>query len=70
MPDCPGAAVLFFAAVGAVPVAELPDPGRELLGPEPGVLAGGSDVSGVGSGGSGLDKMLAIISFKPVSDLL
>ena len=46
-----------FVAVPAVPI---------------GVVAGaaGKDVSGVGSGGSGFDRMPAIISFIPVSELL
>ena len=32
--------------------------------------AAGSEVSGVGSGGSGFDRMLATNSFMPASDLL
>ena len=52
-----------FVAAGAVPLALVP-------GPEAGVAAGvGNEVSGVGSGGSGLDKTLAIISLSPASDL-
>lgn len=42
----------------------------ELVLPVAGVLAGavGSVVMGVGSGGSGFDKTLAITSVKPASD--
>ena len=53
-----------------VPVPEFA-PGLPF--PEAGVAAGvaegGSDVSGVGSGGSGLVSMLATSSFMPASDL-
>ena len=63
----PGAVVVFFAGVpfvAGVPVVVAPTP-------EAGVAGGvGNEVSGVGSGGSGLDKTLAIISLSPVSDLL
>ena len=49
--------------VGAAPVVLVP-------GPEAGVTGGvGNDVSGVGSGGKGLDRTLAIISLRPASDL-
>src|ERR1700682_3143184 len=48
---------------GAAPLALVP-------GADAGVAAGvGNDVSGVGSGGSGLDRTLAIISLRPLSDL-
>ncbi len=63
----PGTVVVFFAGVPlgtGVPVVAAPTP-------EAGVAGGvGNEVSGVGSGGSGLDKTLAIISLSPVSDLL
>ena len=69
-------AVVFGAAAGAAPVGllvgaavapvvlELPDAG---VVDAAGVVAG-SVVSGVGSGGNGLDITLAIRSVKPASD--
>ena len=46
-----------------VPLALVP-------GTDAGVAAGvGNDVSGVGSGGNGLDSTLAISSLRPASDL-
>ena len=42
-----------------------------LVVPLAGVVVGvGKEVSGVGTGGRGFDKIPAIISFKPASDLL
>ena len=68
-----GVAVLFgcgdFAAAPLLVGADIaPVPGP--LEPEAGVVAGvaGSEVSGAGSGGSGFDKIPAIISFRPASD--
>ena len=49
-----------------VPVPEFPFP---EAGVAAGVAEGGSDVSGVGSGGNGLVSMLATSSFMPASDL-
>ena len=49
-----------------VAVPELPFP---EAGVAAGVAVGGSEVSGVGSGGKGLVSMLATISFMPASDL-
>ena len=58
-----------FVVLAAVPAAGLA-PGLPF--PEAGVAAGveegGNEVSGVGSGGNGLVRMLATISFMPASD--
>ena len=67
-------AVLLFAAGVPVPVfaaeaVPLPGVPELLAGVAAGVEDGGNEVSGVGSGGSGLDRMLATISFIPASDL-
>ena len=65
-----GAVVAGLAAPGAVPAplptpVELPEAGFvDVAGPA------GSVVIGVGTGGSGFDITLAIISVKPASDLL
>ena len=67
-----GVAVLLAGCVGVegalvlVPVPELPFP---EAGVAAGVAEGGSEVSGVGSGGKGLVSMLATSSFIPASDL-
>ena len=64
------------AIVFAVSVVAAPDAGVEppLLLPVEGVVdvAGGvgSVFIGVGTGGNGLDRTLAISSFRPASDLL
>ena len=65
-----GVAAVFVPADADAPLEELADavPGF----PEVGVVAAGVDagnvVIGVGSGGSGLESTLAIISFSPASD--
>lgn len=77
LPVGPGAVVVVEVAAGlfagtgplATVDAGVVEPG-ELVLPAAGVLAGGvgSVVIGVGSGGSGFDKTLAITSVKPASD--
>jgi hypothetical protein len=64
------AAVFVLADNADAPLEELADAAPGF--PEVGVVAAGVDagnvVIGVGSGGSGLESTLAIISFSPASD--
>jgi hypothetical protein len=64
--------LLALAGTLVVVVPGLTEPGAGIAPEFPvaaGVEEGGRVVSGVGSGGSGFDKMLATISFIPASDL-
>jgi hypothetical protein len=72
------AAVVLTVVVAVAPVVALlvaagaaVEPGGVVVPPDAGVVdvagAAGNVVSGVGTGGSGLDMTLAIISFRPVS---
>lgn len=61
-----GAVVVVFGAAPAAPAdVELELPKAGVI-----VLEVGSVVSGVGTGGNGFDRTLAISSFRPASDLL
>ena len=62
----PAGVVVVPAGVGAEVAPLVPE---VFAGVAPGAEAG-SDVSGVGSGGSGFDRMPASISFNPASDWL
>src|SRR5207249_7615507 len=68
---CPVVEVLLLPAVFAPPEFPAPPfvPGEPTLVGEPGVEVAGSEVIGVGTSGTGLERTLATSSFKPVSDL-
>lgn len=69
------AAAVVFVVVGVaaglaglVPAGKAAEPGVPEVGVVPAGVVAGNVVIGVGNGGNGLDRTLAIISFKPASD--